>query len=244
MAKNHFSFNGIEFDYLTISNGFTLPTWTPISSILVDIPRRAGALRVGKEFRIRTISVPFYFKYSSFAELQEIKETLAKDLLSFGNESFPLVFDIEPDRKYFASIVGELELEENPNIAFGTLTFECENPFKHDIEETLSIIDLEGIVVNDGTVETGFISTAIFSDSATEYVITHTNVNMFVKIIYNFSEGDVLSLDFDTRTITINGVLQMPTLDWVNSQWFKLHTGINAIGATEETSLEFTRKWW
>lgn len=133
----NFTFRGIKKPYLTVPRGLKLPAWAPVVREIKTVPGKPGGYVSSTEIEARQIEVPIRIKGNSFSHLQELKEDLADWLITEDVQE--LVFDDEPNRKYFAMVDGSLDLEEVVTIGRGSVIFVCPDPFKYGPVNTLEI---------------------------------------------------------------------------------------------------------
>ncbi|MCK0471390.1 distal tail protein Dit [Halalkalibacter sp. APA_J-10(15)] len=67
-----------------------------------------------------------------------------------------------------------------------------------------------------------------FTQSTSGYTLTHGQSGEHIRLIRNFSPGDVLEIDTSKRKITLNGIVNMTILSF-DSSWFTLKPGYNGI---------------
>ncbi|MCP1285375.1 phage tail family protein [Bacillus sp. S0635] len=148
-----FTFNGERKDYIFILMGFNRPAWAPIKRDFLDVNGMPGGHLLQTNTGKREIKVPVILKAVDQANMQKVKEDLAKWLIT--GEAKELVFDDEKDRTYMAVIDGEAELDELVFRGKGTITFVCGMPYKLGLlqEHEMSIKDsnLGARFINKGT---------------------------------------------------------------------------------------------
>ncbi len=122
-----FTFNGIDSKtYLTV-NTVRQSILPPVTSKMVSVPKRAGALDFGTELGVRHIEIAVTVKAASWEELRTKARQMADWL--YQDDLKPLVFSDELDKTYLARVAGETDIEEIVFSGQGTLLFLCPEPF-------------------------------------------------------------------------------------------------------------------
>ncbi|MDC3414263.1 distal tail protein Dit [Terrihalobacillus insolitus] len=120
-----------------------------------------------------------------------------------------------------------------PDTEIGTFTVD---------EYTTAYLDFENRLVSQSPNTVNVIGTADTSPQVDVYIgsaspdLTIKNGTKTLRVIWNFVAGDVLNLDFKKEKITINGTIQMTSLDLNNPDFFVLNTGNNTITVTPSTN--------
>lgn len=87
-----------------------------------------------------------------------------------------------------------------------------------------SDIARDDTVIVEATAPSFPVMEAVFRDSADDIKITNLLMGEFVRVDYDFEEGDVLIIDHRKGFIEINGERRMPALD-IASEFFALTPG-------------------
>ncbi len=196
-----------------------------IETKTVTMPSRDGSYYVRKRLPDKPLEVDYIIETDGLEDIRDKMDQLNAILVE--GEVVPVIFSDEPDTTYYAYLNGDIDDDEHYFITSGTIPF-MRNPYKYKPEKTIT--DDAGTITvnNDGVKNKNLIITATFSASATDYKITKNLTGEFVRVIFGFSAGDVLELDFTKRKVLINGNVQMPTLD-ISSTWFSLDKGSNTL---------------
>lgn len=123
----------------------------PIENRLVDVPGGHGAYSFGHRYGVRMLTVPIEFKWKDLSDYQSRVNMLA-EWLSPGTEPEPLVFDMEPDKTYFAELDDSTDLEKIGRLGQGELIFICPDPFKYGREQSQSF-NGSTMIANEGTMD-------------------------------------------------------------------------------------------
>lgn len=210
-----------------------------------SISGRSGSIRQGRRIPAREISVEAFMLAKSLEELREKINELNNVL--YVNDAVPITFSDEPDITYYGEYAGEPDWEEHFIRGRGTLPFICFDPFKY-AEEEISVIktaddssativtlfaeQADGFEYNPSTVEAQPIFEVEFKDSTDEFKVEHKESKRHLTVVYDFEEGDKLTLDATNRRVQINGETRMQTLA-LSSEWFNLVSGDNAFDITD-----------
>ncbi|WP_283746444.1 distal tail protein Dit [Bacillus cereus] len=149
-----FKFNGQTREYMYTLMGFNRDVWAPITRNILQVKGLAGGHLLNKDVGIRKIEVPVQIKSKDQADMQKIKEDIARWLIT--EEPAELIFADEIDRTYMAVVDGSLNFNELVQRGKGTITFLCPMPFKLGAEKKFdfaisSAQDLKVSFTNDGT---------------------------------------------------------------------------------------------
>ncbi|MDQ0414239.1 distal tail protein Dit [Mesobacillus stamsii] len=206
-----------------------------------SVPGMDGSLYVKKNRPERPINVEFDLVGLSLEDMRQKVDDLNVILNTDG--PVPIVFNDEPNKTYYGSLNGQPSWDEFLFIGSGAINIICLDPYKYGFEENITLGNYP--ILNGGTAETNPIITATFTATASEYKIDHSN-GKFVRVIYNFVVGDVLTIDLTKRKVTINNNLQMTAYDW-HSVPFSLISGENTLTVTPEniatTEIKFAPRW-
>jgi predicted phage tail component-like protein len=208
--------------------------------IRTTVPGKNGSYPIRKTLPERSIPVEFMILGNSFEQLRQNVDTL-NGILNVDFDA-PITFTDEPGRVYFGQVDGEPDWEEFLKNGKGKITFLCCDPLKYSPQETNTSFANNTAYPNvSGTYKTYPRIEATFTAAATEFKITHTQQNKYVRVTRNFVAGDKLVIDFATGKITLNGNVTMPILDWVNSDFFTFQPGAQTLTVTPGTT---TKIFW
>jgi predicted phage tail component-like protein len=145
----------------------------------IEVPSRSGAYFQSVKHGVRSYSVPFRVKGSSYEDLQAKVNVIAGILNT--EEPKELFFDREPDKSFYAVCVENTEFDTNVNVARGSMQFLCVDPFKYSQVYTQDIM-ANPIVLNDGTADILPTFNVFFKDEATHFsVITDDRILLVGK---------------------------------------------------------------
>lgn len=205
----------------------------------VTIPSRDSSYYVRKRLPDKPLEVDYIIETDGLEDIRNKMDQLNAILLE--GEVVPVTFSDEPDITYYAYLNGETDDDEHYFITRGTIPF-MRNPYKYKPEKTITDDTGTITVNNDGARNKNLIITATFSASETDYKITKNSTGEFVRVIFDFSAGDILELDFKKRKVTINGNIRMTSLDF-SSNWFDLNNGANTLVIDNPSSSASTLKY-
>lgn len=237
-----YTFNGINLNtfgaYLLSKNRQISPS-RKVSYI--DIPGRDGSLMFDNGLNDRFITISHEIDESTLSNLR----TKIRQISSWLNtdDKKQLVFDDEPDKYYMAKVDGTINLDEEIALTGNfDVTFRCE-PYAYSV--TSNFVSNSATINNVGTTTCFPIFTVTFSSSATEIKIS--NGTEYVRIVNNFVLGDILVIDCSKGTVKLNGDSIMSSLDWQNSIFFTLKTGLNSLSVTptnvSSISTSYRERW-
>ncbi|SDB96260.1 distal tail protein Dit [Shouchella lonarensis] len=210
------------------------------------------------EKRIRTQEVPSCHGVREGAFTYAPREIQVKFKLADGtNEGFrdrlnqlnalllgqkkPLRFSDE-DAYFYATLQnGELE-EESSNDLIGTLTFICNDPAKYKSKHEISVTTSLGEYVVKGNAPTSWTSRTTFTEESERFILENDAGGKIV-LDYVFGRGDVLTIDYKTRNIILNGTPRLTFLS-LESNWFQLTQGMNQLQASHNTTMIYTETYY
>lgn len=148
------TFNGVELTkWITVLDGFTLLDGADYEPIFRDYETIDGSEYVYSRKKSKKISVPFYVKYESMDNHDDLQKVL--------NVSEPkeLTFSIAPDRVFYAIPTGNLDFKEIKLNGKGTITFvisdglaHAKNPEYFEFKKNAQGV-LEAEIINNGSAE-------------------------------------------------------------------------------------------
>lgn len=228
-------FNGVEKDYVKVNMGLFRPPTPPIEFNTTE-RRRGGSKTRKKRFTDMTLPVPVTIR--SDQPIEYLKEEISDWL--YHEEPKKLIFKQIPDRYYLAEYES-MELNERHKYAKGTIYFYLALGYRFGENKTLNVTSSNQSFNITGQEEAPWQSETVFDDSTSQYKL-ESNTG---KIILNFDfvSGDVLRIDYKTRSITLNGVNIDVGLS-LNSEWFDLNPGYMTLSASDETELTYTERFY
>lgn len=148
------TFNGVELTkWITVLDGFTLLDGADYEPIFRDYETIDGSEYVYSRKKSKKIPVPFYVKYESMDNHDDLQKVL--------NVSEPkeLTFSIAPDRVFYAIPTGNLDFKEIKLNGKGTITFiisdglaHAKNPKYFEFKKNAQGV-LEAEIINNGSAE-------------------------------------------------------------------------------------------
>lgn len=199
--------------------------------------------RIGKHHRLRStqkdllpISQPIGFTAKKDEDHVSILEELTDWLITDDFEI--LSFDNEPGRRYLAILQSDMgDLERISILRKGTLEFVAIATLGAD--KTISISTSKSHKIG-GQESTPWSSTTTFTAATDQYILE----SKIGKIIlnYDFIQHDVLEIDYNTRSIKLNGDNMDVGLS-LESEWFELEPGYMTLKASHETEMAYTERY-
>jgi predicted phage tail component-like protein len=135
---------------------------------MIEVPSRSGAYFQSVKHGVRSYTIPFRIKGSSYEDLQDKVNVIAGILAT--EEPKELFFDREPDKTFYAICVEDTSFDPNVTVARGSMQFLCVDPFKYSQEFQQDIV-ANPIVLNDGTADIHPTFNVFFKDEATHFSI-------------------------------------------------------------------------
>ncbi|MGM0775442.1 MAG: distal tail protein Dit [Bacillota bacterium] len=243
-----FFFKGIhstskEIRILNIQGRDTLPD---IESRTVQTASKHGVHYFGYRFQERRIRVRMTLNGSSLSNFRSKIRDIATWLNPHDGPQ-ELIFDDEPDKKYYAVATDNSDFEGMCVKRVAEIEFLCPDPFAYSITESSATISNDSATINNtGTAEAFPIIRVDFSASATELKI-EKNSKEFLRIVRNFVAGDEVVIDCQVGTITYNGSTNLITALDINSDFFSLDPGDTTLtvkpAGVSAVSLVYVRRW-
>lgn len=216
-----FSFNGKHCKEYGVGmrsiNRQLLPS---VSDIYDDLPGRHGSHFIPGEFLDREIDIDCAFVGKSISDIRIKARQIAEWLHTKDRQA--LCFDDEPDIHYMAKVSDQIDFQNTVTMGLFSVTFLCE-PFAYG-----ELISTSSLTMNNpGTLETYPIFTVIFTAAADKFQITKGD--KYIRVVKPFKRDDVLFIDNECKTITLNGE---NALMYFDGQFFSLRHGTNTMTAT------------
>lgn len=217
------SFNDIEFD------GYSLQDANIIATNIVDssaptrelptyrIPRNNGEGILGDYFRSRVIKVTGYIKDTTNALLEARLNTIKRRLtLREGNLDRNINGSIKRIKATLTNPDSMFGERQGYHITFCPFSFEFMSvePMWHDLTYTsqtrtgvVSLVNNDAIY-NDGTYKAPAVLIVIFdaATAVTAFQFTNNENGNILSITRSFVAGDVLIIDGEERSVTVNDV--------------------------------------
>lgn len=238
-------FNGVNIDKaLTDDSGRFVTTAVGGRGILprrinmTETPYRHGARERSQTYDVREIPVEFLIEDDTSEGLRERFERLngillgSKKKLEFTDENAHFIATLES---------GDMP-PENSNSVEGTLLFICSDSAKIKSEHALEIGTSSKYHNIKGQTETPWTSKTIFQKSANRFYIKGS-YGRNVTLNYDFIEGDVLEIDYDTRGVFLNGNDLAVSVS-LQTDWFELPVGNVNLHASHETEMTYSERYY
>ncbi|MFP7287985.1 phage tail family protein [Shouchella clausii] len=147
------------------------------------------------------------------------------------------------EQAFFVATLESADLpDEDSNRIVGTLNFICSDPAKYKAEKTLNIGTSFSNHQIAGSMVRKWASRTVFSGETKNYRLENDKGGKII-LNYTFGENDVLEIDYEKRLIKLNGVARMPLLS-LDSNWFKLHPGVNRLRASHATAITYRETYY
>lgn len=230
-------FNGVELDSVLPFttgqvNGRNVVSQKHITN---DVPGRDGGYFISKKLETREIVVKGVLKAKSNKDLRSQFEKLNVYLLT--ERPAELKFSDEADRTYYAQFSSLKVADEISNIMILELTFICYDPYKYGPIQTSTANRVD--VVTDFPVFPKV--TLRLNSNTNEIRLLHVEDQKYIRLSGSYTAGNTIVIDFEKRTITLNGRNDLHKFDMVNSRFFKLNKGINTLNLNVEGTI--TTEW-
>lgn len=193
----------------------------------IQVPGRNGSFLFPRELADRQIIIDCAFTESSLADIRD----KARDIAAWLNtvDRAALSFDDETGMTYKGKLSSSVDFDHIGRMGQFSLTFRCE-PLAYGSEVTTNFTGDSATVTNTGTAVTEPYFQTTFTATATEWKITLGTD--YCRVVHAFQIGDVLTIDFATGAVLLNGTRAMDKLDWQNSRFFSLAVGSNTLAIT------------
>jgi predicted phage tail component-like protein len=206
-----------------------------------ETPNRPGAYFQKKKRPVRILNITGDVRAGSEAELRTTIDEL-NGILNVSSP-VPVIFPDEPEMVYYGIPEIAEEGEDFTFIHKGGMTIVCPDPDKYGETHTPSFSAGSLAITYAGTAPSFPVLTVTMDSASPDFVIS--NGTDTLRVIYAFAIGDTLEVDFKTRKVTINGVVNMPTVDLNNPDFFPLMPGPNNLTITPATTSTVTyREVW
>lgn len=146
------------------------------------------------------------------------------------------------DGKYYIAEVVDLNIaDEYEYVAKGSITIFSGYPCRFGSGGKLEIGAIERTHEIKGQTSTPWRSKTIFTAPASSYTIESSTGKLVLN--FDFVIGDVLEIDYESRSITLNGVNIDVGLS-LASVWFILDVGYMTMSATHKTEMTYTERYY
>lgn len=208
---------------------------------LKDIVNKPGAYYQKKKRPPRVLIIEGDVRANNPEELRTTIDTL-NGLLDFPSP-VSVKFNDEPNMEYFGIPEESDEGDEYTFLHRGAIKIICPDPDKYGLTKTPAFAAGALTINYLGTAEAYPVISGTITAATSSIEIKKGTRSM--KVNYNFIVGDTFSFDFKKRKITINGVINMPTLDLNKYDFFELSRGNNVLTITPSINATVTyREAW
>lgn len=229
-------FNGITKDYIAVLKGRDRPAW---ANRVHEINERHRVTKSSTESKI--ITVPVMIKHDGFRDLQRKKEDLAEWLVH--DEVKKLEFMDDPNRYYMALVDGAMGIEEEVYWGEGEIEFICPVPYKFGSDRIINLTSQHQEFNITGQIDTPWMSRTVFSEPANRFQIEGSN-GLNIILNFDFIEGHVLEVNFEKRSVTLNGNDLAVAID-LRTEWKELPGGHSVVlSATHPTDIKYTERYY
>ena len=205
----------------------------------IQIPGRQGSILYPQGLHDRYIELDCAYVGEDLPD----KRVKAREIAAWlhTTDRAILSFDDEPDKYYRGKLAGEVDLDHIGKMAQFTLVFRCE-PFVYGGEENQIFVGDSAVVDNQGTLETFPRFMVTFINAVGEWKVANQDGD-YVRVVNDFTIGDMMEVNCKTGAILINGTRAMKKLDWQNSRFFDLREGENSLAITPTIRCNTTVYW-
>lgn len=200
--------------------------------------KNGGGDRVRKK-RFKGMELPVPVTIRSKEKIEFLKEDMSNWLVQ--DEAKRLIFKDKPDR-YYLAYYQDMDLDERINYAKGTITFYLPTAYRFGSSEELNIKTTFESFTITGQASSPWTSKTTFKDSADQYIL-ETNKGGKIVLNYDFVSGDVLRVDYNNRSVTLNEK-NLDVSIALATQWFKLEPGLMSLRASHETEILYNETYY
>jgi len=249
-----FTFDGVHSDtheiYVHKKN---LSILADERNYLSQIIGKHGIYDFGLDFAARKIDFECSVAEDTHQSLQEKRGEIAdwlnplkgcKDLIIDYDYIFVGTFVLK--KVYSARLETAGTIDELLGVGKFSLSFICPSPFaRGENLEEVSFVDDVAAITRIGSAPTPCEISVTLTTSSSYLTFTHSN-GEFIKITHDFVLDDTLEIDTEKRTVKINGINSLTSLD-VESTFFELNEETETITATPAGvitgSVKFYERW-
>lgn len=169
---------------------------------------------------------------------QQVMEDIHKALLF--DEEVKVVVEEHSDRFWRGRVVSFEITEIHEYVAKGVVNIFLPKSWRYGDEKSFNT---DGFLLNEGISTASWWVTSDFTSSDTMYELKFNDgSDGRIKLNYSFSDGDKLIIDFNDKTIKVNGSRIDDALD-IQSMWKELPKGSVDIKASNESTLFYEEKF-
>ncbi|MBD8006527.1 distal tail protein Dit [Bacillus norwichensis] len=148
----------------------------------------------------------------------------------------------DEDAYFLATLQSGDTPEEDSNDIVGTLVFICTNPAKNRNEQTLNITTTTQAFTIGGMESTPWTSQTRFTAPQSSFRLETDNGGKII-LHYDFIDGDVLEINYETRNVFLNGKDVAVSIA-LETEWFELNPGLVSMRASHETALNYAERFY
>lgn len=228
-----------EFPWLVV-NKIDSPILPPIEQKIVSVPDRVGGFHIGRSKGTRTESI----KITVFGDSQDDLATKKRILANWLDTDAPqrFLYSYEPQMEYQAILDGETNLDKIVADGETILTFLIPDPVAQGATKSANLASVSNMILYEGT-EKGFpIFIVTFTQTSTNFDLTHFESGNRVYLVRSFAVNDRLVIDNRNGKVTLNGVLAMEYLSII-SDYIYFTPGNNTININPSGKATITAEW-
>ncbi|WP_430482821.1 distal tail protein Dit [Rossellomorea marisflavi] len=230
------SFNGVRKNFVKLTDGREKSFYAPLNR---EVMKTKWGYRLKKTTtELLSISQPIEYVTWSDEDALLKKSELSSWLIT--KEPAPLQFDDEPGRIYWAVVEGEnMEEKELEVIRSGVIHFLSFYTTGEKKELTLRPAFQDFTIL--GQEETVWKSKSTLTRSMSKYTLEN-GLGGIIELNYNFTQGDVIEVDYEKRRVTRNGQPFAVALS-LSSKWFPLTPGTMPLKASDPTTVTYYERY-
>lgn len=229
-------FNGIEKEFVRVNMEIYRPPTPPIEFYTTE-RQRGGSRTRKKRFTDMVLPVPVTIR--SDRPIESLKEEISNWL--YHEDPKQLIFKQIPNRYYLAEYEG-MELEERYKYAKGVINFYLAEGYRFGEDKKINLITTNQTFLVTGQASTPWKSRTVFTVPQSQFTIVGP-YDGNITLNYNFTEGDVLEIDYQTRDVYLNGNDLAVAVD-LRTDWFELPVGNVSLQASHETEVIYTERYY
>lgn len=233
---NSVIFNGLNLNDHCIVKSIKESILPPISTTKKAIPGKRGTKYIRKELGEKIIEIDIEIPANSFVSRQNTIDEITPKLYTQDEKELIL----RGNRKYYASLESETNLDNLVFHGATTLVFLATDPLAYGETKTVSTIEP---IQNNGVYETTGIITIEITEPVSSISVTLQNTGEYISITHNFTIGDIVRIDLEEEIIYKNGESIMYDCA-LESDFFDIPVGEFQISVSSgNATLEFTERW-
>lgn len=205
---------------------------------ITETPYRHGARERGYTYDVREIPVNFLIEDNTNEGFRERFNRLNGLLL--GSKK---ILEFTDENAFFVATLQSGDVpDEDSNSLEGTLLFLCTDSAKRKNKKTITLTTSSKYFTITGQESTPWTSKTVFKQAANQFYIKGP-YGRNVTLNYDFIEGDVLEIDYDKRSVKLNGNDLAVAVSLI-TDWFELPAGFVYLEASHETEMVYTERYY